>query len=65
MSEFSKPYFNTGRTVRRSRRVDPAIRRAGSRTAAGLRYSSPWPWMLALAISLITWASLAWLILGR
>jgi hypothetical protein len=27
----------------------------------GLRYSSPWPWVLALGISLSMWAGLAWL----
>ena len=30
--------------------------------APGLRYSSPWPWVLALGISLSMWAGLAWLV---
>ena len=65
MSEFSDSYFDAKPTVRRIRQVDHAIRDAGFRRADGLRYSSPWPWMLALAISLTMWASLAWLIWGR
>jgi hypothetical protein len=27
-----------------------------------LRYSSPWPWIFAAAISLAMWASIAWLV---
>jgi hypothetical protein len=68
MSEFSDPYFGTKPTVRRIRRigqVDHAIRDSRFRSADGLRYSSPWPWTLALAVSLAMWASLAWLIWGR
>jgi hypothetical protein len=71
MSEFSDSYFDAKPTVRRIRQVDHvrqvdhAIRDAGFRRADGLRYSSPWPWMLALAISLSMWASLGWLIWGR
>jgi hypothetical protein len=65
MSEYSGRYFDAGQTVRRIRRIDHAIRHAGLRTADGLRGSSPWPWILALAISLTMWASLAWLILRR
>jgi hypothetical protein len=30
--------------------------------AQGLRYSSPFPWILALAIGMSIWALLAWLI---
>jgi hypothetical protein len=65
MSEFSDRYFDAGPTVRRIRRIDRAIRHAGLRTAYGLRGSSPWPWILALALSLTMWASLAWLILRK
>jgi hypothetical protein len=31
-------------------------------TVPGLRYSSPWPWVLALGISLSMWAALVWLV---
>jgi hypothetical protein len=65
MSEFSDRYFDAGPTVRRIRRIDRAIRHAGLRTPYGLRGSSPWPWILALALSLTMWASLAWLILRK
>jgi hypothetical protein len=65
MSEFSDRYFYAGPTVRRIRRIDHAIRHAGLITEDGLRGSSPWPWILALAISLTMWASLAWLILRK
>jgi hypothetical protein len=68
MSEFSYPYFGVKPTVRRIRSIgqaDHAIRDARFRSADGLRYSSPWPWMFALAISLSMWASLAWLIWGK
>jgi hypothetical protein len=65
MSEFSDPYFDGKSTVRHIRQADHALRDGGFRRADGLRYSSPWPWMLALAISLTMWASLAWLIWGR
>jgi len=65
MSEFTDRYFDARPTVRRIRRIDYAIRHAGLRTEDGLRGSSPWPWILALAISLTMWASLAWLILRR
>src|ERR1700736_1396263 len=59
MSEYSDRYFDAGPTVRRIRRIDRVIRHAGLRTEDGLRGSSPWPWILALAISLTIWASLA------
>ena len=65
MSEFRDSYFDAKPTVRPIRQVDHAIRDAGFRRADGLRYSSPWPWMLALAISLSMWASLVWLVWGR
>jgi hypothetical protein len=29
---------------------------------SSLRYSSPWPWVLALGISLSMWAGLVWLV---
>ncbi len=65
MSEFSDRYFYARPTARRIRRIDHAIRHAGLRTEDGLRGSSPWPWILALAVSLSMWASVAWLILRR
>jgi hypothetical protein len=26
----------------------------------GIRYSSPWPWILAIVLSLMLWAMLGW-----
>ncbi len=31
-------------------------------SAPALRYSSPWPWALAIAISLTMWAAIGWLV---
>ena len=31
-------------------------------SSPALRYSSPWPWLLALAISSTMWAGIGWLI---
>jgi hypothetical protein len=33
---------------------------ADPRDVGGFQYSSPWPWLLAIVISLAMWASLAW-----
>ncbi len=38
------------------------IREASTARGSALRYSSPWPWVLALAISLTIWLGAAWLI---
>jgi hypothetical protein len=65
MSEFSNSYFDAKPTIRRIGQISHAFRNGRSRTADGLRYSSPWPWTFALAISLTLWASLAWLVWGR
>jgi hypothetical protein len=47
--------------------LDVAIDEAGQARYAietlnhpGLKYSSPWPWFLALGIGLALWASLGW-----
>jgi len=36
--------------------------RGAAATGAGLIYASPWPWVLALAISSTMWAGIGWLI---
>jgi len=38
------------------------IREASTARGSALRYSSPWPWVLALAISCGMWAGIGWLI---
>ena len=35
---------------------------SGTVTAPVLRYSSPWPWILALAISSTMWVGIGWLV---
>jgi hypothetical protein len=65
MSEFGNSYFDARPAFRRVGQFDPAIRAVRLRTADELRYSSPWPWLGALVISLSMWASLGWLIWGR
>jgi len=37
-------------------------RHIGVRVAPGLRFSSPWPWVRAIMISLLLWAGIAALI---
>jgi hypothetical protein len=65
MSGLSQPFFDAHQRGRRIGQVDHPIRDAKLRTTHGPRYSSPWPWISALAITLAMWASLAWLIWGR
>ena len=36
----------------------------GVQMAPGLRFSSPWPWVRAIMISLVLWAGIAALIWG-
>jgi len=31
----------------------------GARSAPGLRFSSPWPWVSAIVISMLLWAGIA------
>ena len=38
------------------------LQKIGSATAAGVRYSSPWPWVRAIVISLLLWSGIAALI---
>jgi len=43
-------------------RTNDGLRHNDIVNASGLRYSSPWPWALALGISLSMWAGLIWLV---
>lgn len=36
----------------------------GPESAPGLKFSSPWPWVRAMALSCVLWAFIAWLILS-
>jgi hypothetical protein len=48
--------FNASRAER------AIIKSMDHQNVGGLRYSSPWPWVFAGAISLAMWASLGWII---
>jgi hypothetical protein len=52
--EFSDPEVSRGR-------IDSAYdaQDIATRLAPGLRYSSPWPWVSAIMISLLLWTGIA------
>jgi hypothetical protein len=69
MQGFKHRYFEAGPAIGVG--AGPALGtfdRAGDRVghtienAPGLKYSSPWPWTLALGISLSIWAGLIWFV---
>lgn len=63
MSEFKPQYFDAGATLSAIGKVDRAVGDADIMIyVPGLRYSSPWPWLLALTIGVTMWGFLAWLI---
>jgi hypothetical protein len=62
MSEFEPQYFDAGRVTSAINQTRHAIREADVRYVPGLRYSSPWPWVLGLSIGITMWGFLAWLI---
>jgi hypothetical protein len=64
MSEFEPKYFDAGPAISAIGQADYAIGDAGIRNVPSLRYSSPWPWIRALTISITMWAFLAWLVSG-
>jgi hypothetical protein len=62
LSEFKYQYFVPTSNVGDIDQVHHGYREAEVRDFHGLRYSPPWPWMLAIAISLTMWAFLGLLI---
>ncbi len=62
MSEYSRRYTDARPTRIRIGEPNHQVTAADFHNIAGLRYSSPRPWILALAISLSMWALIAWLI---
>jgi hypothetical protein len=62
MDGFKHRYLDAGPTPRVIDRTDDRIAQVGIGNVPGLRYSSPWPWALALGISLPMWAGLVWLV---
>ncbi len=64
MSESKFGYFDARSAISVVDQADGVIV-TKARRAPGLRYSSPWPWIQALAISISVWAIIAWLVLLR
>jgi hypothetical protein len=62
MAELKHQFVVAGPTVSNISQANPAIGDVDIGHVRGLRYSSPWPWMLAGVISLAMWVSLACLI---
>jgi hypothetical protein len=61
MAELKHQFFAAPKVSHISQ-ANPAAEDINFGNVRGLRYSSPWPWILAGTISLAIWASLAWLI---
>jgi hypothetical protein len=62
MDGFKHRYLDTGRIPRVVERTNLRLTPVRIGNAPSLRYSSPWPWALALGISLPMWAGLVWLV---
>ncbi|KRR03161.1 hypothetical protein CQ10_38830 [Bradyrhizobium valentinum] len=60
MSESKFGYFGARSTISVVDQADYVIG-TKARRGPGLRHSSPWPWIYALAISISMWAIIAWL----
>jgi hypothetical protein len=64
MDGFKHRFLDAGQTFRATDRAND--RREHMNIDIGnvpdLRYSSPWPWVLALGISLSMWAGLVWMV---
>jgi hypothetical protein len=65
MSDVQRQYFAASPTVNVGQ-ADHAIDDPHISSTHGLRYSSPWPWISALTMSLVMWTllgSLIWVLL--
>jgi hypothetical protein len=62
MAKIKYQYFDANPGIDKVGQSNRAIRSMDYRNTAGLRYSSPWPWIFALGISLAMWASLGWVV---
>jgi hypothetical protein len=62
MSALEHRYVDVWSTPTLKRSGDFAVPAADVGSGPALRYSSPWPWVLALAISLSMWAGIGWLV---
>ena len=63
MSAYKHQYYDAWSTLGAIEKPPGLVaREAAAATDAGLRYSSPWPWVRALAVSSTMWAGIGWLI---
>ena len=62
MSEFEHQYLGTDSGVGNVSHANCPTDHAECTNVRSLRYSSPWPWIVAIVISLSMWASVAGLI---
>ncbi len=62
MSAQKPQYYDAWSTAEPTKQANHVARYAVSGYGPTLRYSSPWPWVLALAISATMWAGIGWLI---
>jgi hypothetical protein len=62
MVETRHQNFDAQRGLFNAGQAEHAIGSVNHQNISGLRYSSPWPWVVAGAISLAMWASIGWII---
>jgi hypothetical protein len=62
MAEIRHQYFDAQPGLFNVSQAEHTIGSVDYQSVSGLRYSSPWPWIFAGAISLAMWASLGWVI---
>jgi hypothetical protein len=62
MAKIKYQYFDANSGIGQTGPANHAIGSLDYGNSHGLRYSSPWPWIFAVGISLAMWASLGWII---
>jgi len=62
MSAMEHHYFRAWTSPRALEESGCLLREADAGISPPLRYSSPWPWVLALAISSTMWVGIGWVL---
>jgi hypothetical protein len=62
MAKIEYQYFDANSGIGQTDLANDAFGSLDYGNSHGLRYSSPWPWIFAISISLAMWASLGWII---
>jgi hypothetical protein len=62
MAKIKYQYFDANSGIGQTDLANHAIGSLDYGNSHGLRYSSPWPWIFAISISLAMWASIGWII---